>query len=264
MNVKSLVFSKDRPMQLWSYLKSLLCLTSIRESEISVIHPFSDEYQSLHYTFPLINWIIENEYGGFDASLRHYANDLDDNDIMLYGCDDVVWIRPCTMNVVPQVLKDPAVLGFSYRLGINTKDLPQNKGDNAIFVWDWTQSKHHFYYCFDLMASCYRGSLLKEILNQNENIKTPNFLESYGVNYCFKNKRNEQPLMAMFNTNNYAVAFDVNRVQHEFANKINGTIEQDAETLKNDFNHNKRIDWRKAFNSIDPEPFVGTRYWQII
>jgi hypothetical protein len=263
--IKALIFSKDRPLQLHAYLDSLFGLTNIRQEQVSIIVPSLDDYMAVSKEFPEVVWINEKVIGGFDLSLREYVNsDLNDDDILLFGCDDVVYIRPCSLAYIPKILENKDYLGFSLRLGKNIVPRPLSRGTGMVFSWPWAGFGSHWGYPFELMASCYRGSLVKEIVNSNKGqMHCPNHLESYGVTYCINKKGSVHPEMAMFNSPNYAVAMDVNRVQHHFQNKFTGSEMQDVEYLKKIFREGKRLDWTELFGIQPQDCFVGNLYWKV-
>jgi hypothetical protein len=261
--MRVVVFSKDRPLQLQAYLQSLLTLAAHPSLQIYVISPHSEDYNKLLSEYDWrVAWLIEEN--GFDATIRKFSESLYDDDIILFGCDDVNYIRPVNLGVITNIMQIPNILGFSLRLGKNILNRPEQINDSKVFFeWEWTGKPSHWGYPFELMASAYRGSLIKEIINDNKSqMQCPNHLESHGVNYCINNKR-DQPYMAMFNTPNYAVAQDVNRVQHHFQNKYDGGEEHDAEYLKTLFRQRKKLDWENLFGIVPNEPFVGRNYWKI-
>lgn len=259
-----LVFSKDRPMQLDAYLKSLMFCSDVAPEQITVIVPSMEHYKKIEEeTF--VNFLPEDKNGGFENTLKIYSNFVNDHDIILFGCDDVVFTRPfCTGFLDDFLGYDNSILGFSYRLGTNIYPRPLKDTTGAFFTWQWRGNPKHWGYPFELMASVYRADLLREILNNKQGIKSPNHLESAGTMYCIENKYTSHPKMAMLNTVNYAVAQDVNRVQHDFPNKITGTQEQDAKHLIDLYNQGKRLDWENLFNIVPNDVFVGNTYWRVI
>ena len=264
--MKLVLFSKDRPLQLEAYLDSFLTLVCSSDISIYVISPDSEDYNKLlnKYNWHVF-WVVEQN--GFDATLRNFVNNnIRDDDCVLFGCDDVNYIRPASLSVISSILEvNPKALGFSLRLGKNIANRPEPINSNKVFFqWEWNNKPSHWGYPFELMASAYRGSLVKEIVQSNKSeMQCPNHLESYGVNYCINNKQ-DQNSMIMFNTANYAVAQDVNRVQHHFQNKYDGTEEHDVEYLKTLFNQGKRLDWTNLFGIVPSDCFVGKNYWKVI
>lgn len=267
--IKVLVFSKNRPMQLEAYLDSLFTLTGVSTyaDNVAIILNNKEDYAELidsYSSITSLQWI--DDKGNFDYALRNYAESITEHDTVLFGCDDVVFIRPVGIHIIENILGEMTdTLGFSLRLGKNIANCPKQEGDARVFYpWNWINKPSHWGYPFELMASCYRGSLVKEIIESNKSqMQCPNHLESYGVTYCINNKREQQPIMAMFNTLNYAVAQDVNRVQHHFQNKYDGTEEHDPEYLKTLFKDGKRLDWTNLFGIVSSDCFVGHSYWKV-
>ena len=73
-----------------------------------------------------------------------------------------------------------------------------------------------------------------------------------------------QPLMAMFNTASYAVGQDVNRVQNDFPTPIQGSEQQEASFLLEEYRRGRRLDWASLYGLISPDPFVGNRCWRMV
>lgn len=256
-------------MQLEAYLDSLFILAGVStfDGNVTVLLNNKEDYQELidvYKNVPALSWVDDN--GDFDSAIRQYAATLNDNDVVLFGCDDVVFTRPVGIQIMDALLPNiPQALGFSLRLGKNILNRPEPSENPGVFyTWKWANQPSHWGYPFELMASCYRGSLIKEIIESNKSqMQSPNHLESHGVTYCINNKRETQPNMAMFNTLNYAVAQDVNRVQDYFQNKYDGAEEHHQEHLKTLFKQGKRLDWTNLFGIVPSDCFVGKNYWKI-
>ncbi len=264
--LKAIVFSKDRPLQLQAYLESLFFCTNVQEDQVYIIIPREEEYKKLIEKFPDINWTYEWWFGSFDRALRFIVDaKIKQDDAVLFGCDDVTYIRMVNLDFIPKLLivSENELLGFSLRLGTNIIQKPINQShDKRFFVWQWRNTPGHWGYPFELMSSVYRGKVVKEIVTSNpDEMKSPNHLESYGVMYCIKNSVPE--MVGMLNTNNYAVAQDVNRVQNYFQNKFTGTNEQEIENLKDLFEKGCRLDWTNLFGIVPSDVFVGNRYWRV-
>ena len=266
--LKVLVFSKDRPLQLQAYLESMFALGGVYTPSVSVILPDKTDYEPLIERYEDIDWVFESEHGGgFDLTLREYTSEvLDDDDFVLFGCDDVVFTRPFNVNFAPAFLtQEKNVLGFSLRLGHNIQPGIPVQDLGILMYWRWPGMPSHWGYPFELMASVYRASLLKEILdNTKDQIQCPNHLESFGVTHVMRTKAESHPYMSMFRSASSAVAQDVNRVQHHFQNRYNGDNFQDAEYLKTLYKQGKRLEWGNLFGIEPPDCFVGNRYWKVL
>ena len=84
------VFSKDRPLQLHAYLESLLLFSDALPQNITVIYKYSEgiNYAKVISHFPLINW---HNQGDFYSDLMTAVSSS--GKYILFGCDDVVFIR---------------------------------------------------------------------------------------------------------------------------------------------------------------------------
>ncbi len=265
--IKALVMSKNRPLQLHGYLSSITSLTSIAQRDITVLLPDMTDYEEVAKNFPEVSWLKESDHGGFDSAYRYYVENLSGDDTLLYGCDDVVFIRPVGLNSIPSILENnPNLIGFSLRLGRNISPRPTMEAVGMVSIWNWTQQPWgHFGYPGELMASLYRASLIKEFVNNTKKqIKTPNYLESEFVTYLINNKGQESPEMSMFNSDSYALAVAVNRVQNDFQNKVMGGSDHDPDLLKEKYKQGYRMDWTLLFGIKPQDCFVGANYFRLV
>ncbi len=266
--LKVLAFTKDRPLQFEAYLSSLLTLSDIQPEQISVILPSCGEYTQTisDERFEGVNWIEESRHGGFDKTFRKWIKELGEDDLVLFGCDDCVFIRPfVTKPIEEYMLLSPESIGFSLRLGQNIEGCPIDGYSGMIAEYRWEVATSHWSWCFELMSTVYRADLAKEIADTcKQEIKCPNFYESHGVIYCTQYKPNLLPYMGMFNSDSYLVAFDVNRVQDYFENKIQSSQDLNVEHLKDIYNQGRRLYWQNAFNISPKDIFVGDQYWKVI
>jgi hypothetical protein len=191
---------------------------------------------------------------------------FDEEDLILFGCDDVVYTRVFNLRSVELILRSllsSQTIGFSLRLGTNIKGCASVPPDNALFrSWRWRGKPLHFGYPFEIMASVYPARLLREIVSSMPDIKTPNHLEIAGLQYC----RQQMPdsRLCMFNSHNYAVAQDVNRVQDYYQNEVHGSDEHDAARLLELYRRGGKLDWSNLFGISPADAFVGAQYWKII
>jgi hypothetical protein len=227
--VQAVVFSKDRPLQLTAYLESLLFCTGLNPDKIHVIIPDDSAYRSTVKTHDRVHWHRESLFGGFGSTLRHVIlRHISKNDNVLFGCDDVVFIRQVNLQTAADHLRQcPSVVGFSLRMGANMPRHPASVGGgNLFYQWHWPNAEWHWGYPFELMASVYRGGLVRHILSASDpdQVRTPNHFENLGVAFVRNSLPSIQPLLTMFKTPSYAVGQDVNRVQHDFTNATGSTV----------------------------------------
>jgi hypothetical protein len=261
--IKTIFFTKDRPLQFRAFVESFLFCSGYEETTTVVVHDGVD-YKGIFKKLPRLIEYDDKLEGGFDKLFRRLVGRLEDDDLVLFGCDDQVYTRPFNMQIPEDyMISRPDVMGFSLRLGLNISHVPQNLSrDRRFFEWNWRGQPSHWGYPFELMGTVYRGSLLKTIIDaQKEPIRCPNFYESFGVQYCFANAVGDK--MAMLNTPNYTVAQDVNRVQDFFNNKVQGDASHHVAALKQDYIDGKRLKWENLFKITPSDLFVGHQYWEM-
>lgn len=263
--ISVIVFSKNRPLQLEAYLGSLLALSDIHSEQITIILDSDELYLDLIKKFPFCNWIKEKQYGGFDKTFRTVIDNFKDDENILFGVDDGIFVRGFPTRIIELVLKKPEVLCFSLRLGRNIEpkiNFPQNC---VISMWKWPGMPGDYGYPIDLMCSIYKAKLIKDLCNLNkQEMKCPNFFESFGTNEVTKNYEKYSQYMTMFNTDGYFVCQDVSRVQDYFPNKIQGTEEHSTENLIKIYKEGKKLDFQNLFNMSPSSVFVGRDYWKIL
>jgi hypothetical protein len=266
--IKCLAFTKDRPLQFEAFLESFFFCSGMEDNQIHIIAPDDQHYKKLVQTYPGTNWHFENWFGrSFAETLKWVVfNRMTESDYILFACDDMIYTRMFNLRMVEMLLKtlEPAnVLGFSLRLGTNIQGcnaIPQN---NSLYrMWRWRGKPGHFGYPFELMATVYSVRVVRTIISALNEIKLPNDLEVGGIQYCKAHLGETQ--LVMFNTPNYAVAQDVNRVQDYYENAIHGTEEQSTENLLAAYNRGAKLDWSNLFSINPPDAFVGNQFWKLI
>lgn len=273
-NMKVLVFTKDRPLQFRAYLESLKFCSDISNEQIYVILPTNKDYEDIIEEFDGIHWIFENNFENkFDDAFRYTVNHLiKDNDNVLFGCDDVIYIRPINLNQLDIICNDlwkNWAIGLSLRLGTNFAQQMQlyrndnSKYSNVTISWRWCRTVGSFAYPWELMASIYQGSLIKRIVSDNkEKFLSPNYVESFGANWCWSNM--SESLLVMMNSPSFACAADVNRVQTDFPNNHGGDEQHSPDILKEQYRLGKRLKWTNLFGITTDKIFTGRQFWQLI
>lgn len=260
------VFTRNRPMQLRAYIESLLFCSGLDPSQIIVFAHDTTDYASIISDFPSIRWWTENGEN-FGKRLRDLYAELNPLGYTLFGCDDVVYIRQFVPQNVVSIMQryGDGILGFVLRVGTSNKEYgaPQS-GLHLCWKWFTLYGHGEWGYPFELMASVYRNSLIKEILDTGQLLRNPNDLEAFGSTYVGKSSKYQKTLLAMFNTPSYAVAQDVNRVQTLYPNKVAGGKEHDSAHLIELEKQGKRLDWTNLFGITPDSPFVGKEYWKIV
>lgn len=250
--LRVLCFSKDRPLQLTAYIESLLHYSGLSEDVLSVIYRESGAYEQLRCEYPGCRWIAERGPDGFDAALRNAAAEFSDRDSILFGCDDVVFLRHFCPREMVSILEVNPTEGFSLR-----------RGGQPPLTEDGRLRCGEIPYPFELMASAFRGSLVRAVVNsQDGGFRIPNDLESVGLGYARKNRLLQR--MWLYDGMAVAVAQDVNRVQDIYPNQVRGTGEHAPELLVAKYLAGYRLDWRSMGNVNATGPFIGGRCWRLL
>lgn len=260
-NLSLIVFSKDRPLQLEAYLDSILYYSEIDQKSISVIYTQTNEisYQNLINRFKDINWVFEDN---FFEDLNKLINKSED--YILFGCDDVIFINKIDLRQSIQFLeKNNNFLGFSLRLGLNITPVPYNiiEEANDIITWNWDQcNTPHWDYPWEIDSTIYRKSDILNILQNFENIKNPNYFESDIANNI-KNLVSKYYLASFIKSK--CIVLTVNRVQDDFLNSFDDTINTDVHTLFKIFLKGIKIDFIEISKKKNNHIHVGAEYLKL-
>lgn len=258
-NIHTLIFSKDRPLQLDACLSSFQFYTDGLYNT-TVITPTPEQYHLMKNRYISVKWIDEREMGGFGLALGNFLNSIPDKDTVLLCVDDLVWLRPFNLSILSYVHTVDNCLGFSLRLGTNIYPYNPswNLSANRIFsIIDWRDKPHHYGYAFDVSCSGYTARLLKEIVsNSGSKIRIPNDLESVGCRFAYSNSEQYRHLMFM-NSYSFAGCCDLNRVQDLYQNKVNGDAEHSAQELTRLYKEGRRIRWEEYYNFVPRDCFFG-------
>lgn len=235
-----------------------------------------------------MQWTPEIE--GFHATLNSIVAPLDDDELILFGCDDVVFFRSFSMQKVENFLHDsPDVTGFSLRLGNDLTGFetarPAFEQRDNVLVWTTDKHKGHWGYPFELMGTVFRAGLVKQILTVGGPFRGPNDFEGIGMRLCsarrvplhrrvsrairgkpaFKGESERVAIgrLAMFDCPNHCAAQDVNIVQTMVDNAIHGTDDHDIDTLKQQYLEGYRLDWQSLDGITPHDCFIGDRFWKM-
>jgi hypothetical protein len=204
---------------------------------------------------------IRKDEGNFNQCLHRVLDHIDiEKDILLFGVDDLVYFREFNIQILEELNNHPDALGYTLRLGTNIfpyQTFWNTSRDKRLIKYDWRDKPSHYGYPFEVSNSAYRASLFKEILDVGgDKIQIPNDLESIGVQYCLKNKRN-QPYTLMTNGLSYSACLDINRVQSKYENRTQGTEEETSEKLLELYNQGYRMDWTQYHHLTPTDCFIG-------
>lgn len=272
--MKIIFFTKDRPMQYRAFLESFLYNTQIKPVSkdidgfknlpITTIISNTNGYEDIIEEFKDIVQFIDDQGKFFNDILRDIINSTYSNYI-LFGCDDQIYNRTINLKNASNYLDaNPDVIGHSFRLGINIPYFP-NKYEckDSIAKWHWRYNQGDFNVPFELMATVYPTWFCQSLLlSCQDNIKCPNFYESFGCNFC---TRSELAASFMSCDDNTGATFaqDINRCQDYFTNKIQTTQDLSCPTLLKLYKEGYRIDWMSMQNKVHDNIFMGDRFWKL-
>ncbi len=230
-------FSKDRPLQLDGYLRSLREASS-QPVRVRVLYTCSSDrfrrgYAELAESHPDVEFEPEHDFGRqLTGWLKATAARF-----VMFGCDDVVFCRAFDVAQIAGTFNDYDLLGFSLRLGRNIEyshsrreavPHPEFKPGGDKLVWCWRSADSHWAYPFELNCTVYERSMTLRLVAMMEQLRIaqppfdwrhPNLLELAG-NTVLKSTQGPS-LMASFGTSR-AVVPTVNRVQNLVGNRLMG------------------------------------------
>jgi hypothetical protein len=154
--INSIVFSKDRSMQLDLFLRSIdIHAKDIFNINVLYKHSneeFKKEYELLQERFKNINFIEETN---FKEQVIHLMQT--DLEFSCFFTDDDIFYNDIQELDVVECLKNDDVFCFSFKLGKDIKKCERMKCDNVIitekeensFIW-WNWTKHYLDFGFPL------------------------------------------------------------------------------------------------------------------
>ena len=268
--MKFLFFTKDRPMQFRGFVESFLHYVSpVNPKDVTVITPYStkETYSDIIDEFKDFNWFFEDDFGGFQKALEFYLSTLTEDDYVLPGCDDCVYMRDVELTRIEKLLKqNKDAIGFSLRLNIKQPAVIsfENINDSGYLKCLWTHSSGDYGYPFELMGTVYPAKVMKMIFHKVKPIRLPNDYEAKGFEYCLTLK-DYKPYLLIDNDFSALAACDVNRVQDLYPNSVDpGGQALSAGDLLEKYQEGYRMDWT-VFKDHKPERcFMGGKNFTMV
>jgi glycosyltransferase involved in cell wall biosynthesis len=252
--VTTLIFSKNRAMQLQATIESLfLHCRDTNAFDVIVLFKASDalhrkEYDELKTRFPAVAFIEETDFRQQVLSLVANCK------YVLFLVDDNIFVKSFSLkDAITALDSQKNALGFSLRLGTNTnycytlnsrQSLPafENTG-KGILKYYWPGAECDFGYPLELSSSLYRSDEILQLLSRLE-FSNPNILE----NQMSSNKDAFATSLPFLLTFERSVTFcnPVNVVQRVYENNRFGTVHNYTTGLLAEyFSHGMTIDIRK-------------------
>lgn len=244
--ISAIIFSKDRALQLDGCLRSL--------------HRCGDGDLAMHVLFrstSMRGLEAYAELGRGDATFwvetdfeKNFRDLLDVcGATVLLVTDDTLFVRRFSLDGIERQLRRPSVIGFSLRLGMNTKhcyptDKPQAPPNHWVFggpsmCFEWAKAEGDFGYPLEVSSSVYRTHDIVSML-EGERFRNPNELEAV----LARRARGLSVLLPELMCFEQSVAFSnpINMVQTAWKNRCGARAEYSPEALLDLWWQGKRID----------------------
>jgi len=241
--IEILIYSKNRPLQLYSLLESLYEMTDANiSSNVSVIHRYDKEYnesiEEIKSSFKNVNFVEQQDFKNDTTKVLESSR----NDYCMFLVDDIIFKDRTSLGNIVQILKNnPDIVTYSLRLGLQLnfcyplnshQPIPNGNVINGIFVWDWRNSIGDWNYPLSLDGHIFRKSSVASWINRI-NFNNPNQLEDR-----LQHLKNEITGYCVCSTFSTIVNLPLNRVQDEYKNR---NEEMSSERLLEIWQSNKKI-----------------------
>lgn len=238
-----IVYSFDRPLQLYACLESLEHNVANVTSKVVIYRASNDAfeqgYQEVHDIFPDVVFVRQSDQPKQDFKpLTLQAFCASSEEYILFGVDDIVVTGEVDISQCISELEKTKAYAFFLRLGKNisytyASDRPAVLGahanlGNGVISWRFSQAKSAWKYSNNLDMTLYRKKDIRPVL-QRIAFTTPNTLESHLMLYAPQRK------LGLCFEHSKLVNIPFNVVQHDFNNRaLNTYSTDDFLTLFND------------------------------
>ena len=247
MNLTAIVFSKNRPLQLYAFLESMFYNSNISPSDVNVVFKADGDYhvaykelkQEIIAKFGNVNFVPESNFREQTLSLIGSAKSN-----VVFFTDDDVFKSKVDLNQCLEVLETSDIFCFSLRLGKHLtfcystaarQKLPENLSENSPFyTWVWKGASWDWNYPLSVDGHIFRKSDIQTIASLTE-WKSPNTFEGQ---MSLIHPQIKTPLMSSF-VESKVFNIPHNRVQNEVGNVHEGGSEYE---LLNHWKNDKKID----------------------
>ena len=173
--IANIVFTKNRPLQLDAYLRSLYRFFPSELIQTHIVYKaerFDSQYERLFREFPGSSVIRESD---FHTDVMGILNGTDSRYI-LFGVDDTVFFDSVSFEVIEETFAqhDEDIFGFTLRfscdsLGDTGDEVePVTAADESIYRLNWKNGHTaHTRYPFELGCTFYRTDLIRQILRDS-------------------------------------------------------------------------------------------------
>lgn len=256
--IDTVVFTKDRPLQLYAYLESYYQnVYEDSQGQLVVFYRTSDEkyedgYRIIRNEFKKVTWVYQNK---FDDQLKEIVNNFTSKHILV-TCDDDIWVnnfkytehinKIFNHNVATLMLHLRPALDFCYPMNAPMQSPDYIDNYRGLMLWNWTKADKDYGYPMGVSCSMWgRESLLTEM--NKYTFAHPNELEEK----MSQNPFTHRPFMLSFRQNKM-INSPLNRVQ-DYSRNPNANIS--TESLNQKFLEGYKIDLTK----IDKSPNMAAK-----
>jgi hypothetical protein len=251
-NITVIVFSKNRPMQLYALLESIGLNTNFVSKNINILykadHNFIWPMEQVKQAFPTVLFHPEFDFTAQVTSLVNEAK----GDYIIFFTDDDVFKDKVDMTHATKFLEmNSHVFCFSLRLGKHLdfcystqsrQNVPSGITKEPFFIWSWKGTDWDWNYPLSVDGHLFRKKEMLTVLGQIQNWRSPNTFEGQ---MSHLHPTIPHPQMACF-TSSKVFNIPHNRVQNEVQNVFGGGSEDELLTL---WNQGKKINI-KTFQGI--------------
>jgi hypothetical protein len=302
--ITNIVFTKNRPLQLEGYLRSLYRHLPAELVQTYVIYKqelFTDEYHSVFSQYRDVHVIVEDDFHGdvmdvIDGTKTKY---------ILFGIDDVVFFDGVEFAVTDKTFEKAGeeIFGFALRFSPSTLEngpdeiIAEQVNGQTVYKLDWTRGRTpHTRYPFELCSTFYRTELVKRILegciSQNSTAKAlfapgsvlikavslaaspRSILKRFGFFYspntleswpCRWCQRNTGLVPHFTYFQKFcAAAVQVNMVNTTTVNTTDGTAEHTVEALNDKYRQGYRLDIDYVAAHKPSGPGCGREHFRLV
>lgn len=266
------VFSKDRPLQLYATLESFqFNVLGIEPENVFIIlkassSDYRKQYRKVKFAFS--KYVFIEEKTDFRQDLVGIvANPFYTH--VLFSVDDNVFLRQIDVSKIMDLLSEnPKVVGFSLRLGTNVKFChTQNKNQSltsfsevvkdSVLMWDWRESQLDFGYALEISSSIYRTSLIKNLCQKLE-YTNPNTLE-HQLDLYKEHLSSNYPWLMSYKISK-CMCIPMNLTQNEYKNRHSQNSQYTIENLLKTFQQGQKMKLSKLYDFIPKSPHVEINY----
>lgn len=249
--INTIIYSKNRPLQLYCLLESITEKTDLNKQYISVLYKYDKEYlesiEEIKIKFNSINFIEEKDFKTQTLDVLKINSKF-----VMFLMDDDLFTETVNFSKVTNFMSDYGISCFSTRLGKNlnycypvskSQSIPNGYNVEEYFIWNFHEGEFDFNYVLSLDGHIFDKDSFMRILNQCIHWKSPNTLEAEIQQFS----STLNPICACFDK---SVLFNmpINRVQNDYQNKHGNLTEK---YLLNVWNNKNKINLNKIYGFIN-------------